>query len=414
MGRKRSPGLRLRSGIWHIEKRVNGVQLCESCKTSSLAEAEAYLAKRVEEVRKATQFGVRPRRKWRQAATYYLETNMHKASIADDATHLEQLDSYIGNLWLDQVHDATLKPFVDARKKAGRKSKTVNLALGVVRRILNLATRSWRDEYGLTWLETAPLITMLPLNDAAQPYPLDWDEERRLFQMLPSHLADMSLYKVNTGAREQEVCHLRWEWEIPIPELSTSVFLVPAWVNNGDDIVGLVKNRKDRLHALNDVALSVIDKIRTERPTYHLERCKSKSGGKCNCAHGVVFTYRGYQVGKMHNNGWKTAWRKAGLPTGPELKKGVHNLKHTFGRRLRAAGVPRETRTALLGHWDGNITTHYSAAEIGELIEGANAPLKAKTGKSPALTLIKLRAAGETVSGKSSAVKFERKKTATE
>ncbi len=33
---------------------------------------------------------------------------------------------------------------------------------------------------------------------------------------------------------------------------------------------------------------------------------------------------------------------------------------------------------------------------------------------SPALTLIKLRAAGETVSGKSSAVKFERKKTATE
>ncbi len=63
------------------------------------------------------------------------------------------------------------------------------------------------------------------------------------------------------------------------------------------------------------------------------------------------------------------------------------NLKHTFGRRLRAASVPRETRTALPGHWDGNITTHDSAAEIGELIEEANAPLRTKTGSNPGLTL---------------------------
>jgi hypothetical protein len=33
-------------------------------------------------------------------------------------------------------------------------------ALEVVRRILNLAARSWRNEHGLMWLETAPLITM--------------------------------------------------------------------------------------------------------------------------------------------------------------------------------------------------------------------------------------------------------------
>ena len=108
----------------------------------------------------------------------------------------------------------------------------------------------------------------------------------------------------------------------------------------------------------------------------------------------------------MHNNGWKTVWKKAGLPTEPRWKKGVHNLKHTFGRRLRAAGVPLETRTALLGHWDGNITTHYSAAELVELIEAANAPLRAKSGKNPTLTLVKLCAGREAVSGKSSAKKF--------
>lgn len=30
-------------------------------------------------------------------------------------------------------------------------------------RVLNLATRLWRDGNGLTWLETAPLIQMLPV-----------------------------------------------------------------------------------------------------------------------------------------------------------------------------------------------------------------------------------------------------------
>jgi integrase len=42
----------------------------------------------------------------------------------------------------------------------------------------------------------------------------------------------------------------------------------------------------------------------------------------------------------------------------------VHDLKHTFGRRLRAAGVSFEDRQDLLGHKSGRITTHYSQAEF--------------------------------------------------
>src|SRR5690606_5663535 len=34
-----------------------------------------------------------------------------------------------------------------------------------------------------------------------------------------------------------------------------------------------------------------------------------------------------------------------------------------------AAGVPLETRKVLLGHTTGDITTHYSAPELKELIE---------------------------------------------
>ena len=50
----------------------------------------------------------------------------------------------------------------------------------------------------------------------------------------------------------------------------------------------------------------------------------------------------------------------------------VHDLKHTFGRRLRAAGVGEETRKVLLGHTNGAITTYYSAVEIAELTQAVN------------------------------------------
>jgi hypothetical protein len=49
----------------------------------------------------------------------------------------------------------------------------------------------------------------------------------------------------------------------------------------------------------------------------------------------------------------------------------VHDLKHTYGHRLRAAGVGIEDRKLLLGHKAGHVTTHYSAPEIGALVQAS-------------------------------------------
>jgi integrase len=356
MGRKTSPGLRNRNGIWHIEKQVLGQKIHESTGTGNLKEAELILARRTEEIRQAKIFGVRPKRTFREAATKFLEENMHLASIGDYALSIRQLDPFIGNLPLENVHIGTLQPFIEARRKDGVKTKTINMALAVVRRILNLAARLWRDDNGLTWLESPPLIQMMPLTDARKPYPLSWEEQRQLFKALPDHLARMALYKVNTGCREQEVCQLRWDWEVQVPELETSVFLIPGEI---------VKNREDRLVVLNRVAKSVIDQVRGEHPEF-------------------VFTYKGKPLKKIRASAWRRARIDVGLP---EVR--VHDLKHTFGRRLRAAGVPLETRKVLLGHRNGDITSHYSAPELEELLEAANRVCNQKSGKTPALVMLK-------------------------
>lgn len=49
-----------------------------------------------------------------------------------------------------------------------------------------------------------------------------------------------------------------------------------------------------------------------------------------------------------------SAWLRARRDAGP-LQVRVHDLKHTFDRRLRAAGVGFEDRQDLLGHqWEGD------------------------------------------------------------
>ena len=62
-------------------------------------------------------------------------------------------------------------------------------------------------------------------------------------------------------------------------------------------------------------------------------------------------------------------------------------------RRLRAAGVPLETRKVLLRHKNGDITSHYSAPELGELLEASNRVCGGGSRKSTAMTLLKRKIA---------------------
>lgn len=350
MGKKRLPGLQKRWGLWHIDKIISGQRLCESTGTGELKEAERYLARRLEEIRQAKVYGMRPSRSFREAATKYLLENQHKASIHSDAQRLRTLDAFIGDLPLQSIHIGTLKMYIEARRKEGRKTRTINHGLKVVRHILNLASSEWIDEYGLTWLQAAPKIKLIPEYDNRAPYPLSWEEQTRLFAALPDHLRHMALFAVNTGCRDQEVCQLKWAWETRIAELdNVSVFIIPAFVYKAGQCKQMVKNKQDRLVVLNQTAQKVADDLRANRNGEY------------------VFTYRGRPLYRMNNSGWQKARESVGLP-----QVRVHDLKHTFGCRLRAAGVSFEDRQDLLGHKSTRITTHYSAAEIGNLLEAAN------------------------------------------
>lgn len=355
MGRKQIPGLIQRAGIWHVDKRIGRRRVCQSTGTPNLQEAERYLARLMEEIRQAQVYGVRPSRTFDEAAAKFVLEHQHKRSIQDDIGRLKDLIPYIGGVPLDRLHMGTMQSWINHKRQQGRKVGTINNGLQVVRRIVNLAAAEWVDEQGLTWLQSPGKIKLLSVTERRQPYPLSWSEQSALFRELPSHLSEMALFAVNTGCRASEVSGLRWDWEVSVPELGTSVFIIPGYK---------VKNTDDRLVVLNRVSRAVIAARRSRHPTH-------------------VFTFDGKPVASMLNSAWKKARTRAGLSM-----VRVHDLKHTFGRRLRAAGVSFEDRQDLLGHRSGRITTHYSAAELSRLIEAAERVAE-QNGTRPELVVLR-------------------------
>jgi integrase len=165
----------------------------------------------------------------------------------------------------------------------------------------------------------------------------------------------MALFAVNTGCRVGEICALRWALEEELPGLNASVFVVPdRFVKNGDDCLVI----------LNRIAGRVVDAQWGQHPEF-------------------VFAFRGKPIKGMMNSAFRRARERARLP-----QVRVHDLKHTFGRRLRAADVSFEDRQCRLGHRSGRITTHYSAAELSGLIAAANKVCE-RGSKKPELVMLR-------------------------
>lgn len=378
MAKKGIPGLIKRGKIWHIDKQVPGYgRLCCSTGTGNYEEAQRFLVFQLEQIRQQVVYGARVYPTFRQAATRYLVEYADQPSFHISSTYLGQLDPFIGDLTVNEITHASFEGFITSRQ-AEVSNRTINIALQRAIRVLNLCARKWRDDQNRPWLDSVPLIEMLDEKKTGRSaYPLDWVEQEMLFDELVDHLKTMALFKVNTGCREQEVCKLRWEWEIPIPELKTSVFLIPSDFGGRSDKAG-VKNREDRLVILNSTAKAIIESQRKLNSEW-------------------VFPYKGGPLDRMNASGWRAARRRAAAKWRDLYKKEpaagfenarVHDLKHTFGRRLRAADVPFEDRQALLGHTNGSVTTHYSAADLSKLIEYAERVTK-PAGDAPVVTLIR-------------------------
>jgi len=352
---KRSPGLRKKGNIWHIEKVIFGQLVRHSTGEAELEQAERYLAKIIDQHRKINVYGEKVERTFNEASARFIEEYSHKRSLDRDIVTLKVVMPYIGHLMLRQIHIGSLDFFIKERKQAGIKAGTLNRDIAIIRRVLSLSARLWRDDQGRPWLDTVPMLPTLQ-GEKRKPKPISWNEQEKLLKALPKYLAEMCLFALNTGLRDQELCGLKWSDECLVNGLDTSVFII------SDETA---KNGYERIVPLNFVSENIIKNRRGNDSDY-------------------IFDYNGRKLSRINNRAWRTAIKASQL-------EGVrfHDLRHTFGMRLRAAGVSFEDRQDLLGHHAGRITTHYSKVEISRLIDCVQMLCESR---NPELTLIRNRA----------------------
>ena len=113
---------------------------------------------------------------------------------------------------------------------------------------------------------------------------------------------------------------------------------------------------------LNDVAWRVVEECRGQHDEFvfvwRRERVKNIDEEPAMPCRPIETT---------NNNGFQKARRAAGLE-----RVRVHDLRHTFGQRLRDAGVAEEDRALLRGHAIAGMPQHYATATIARLVEAAN------------------------------------------
>ncbi len=182
----------------------------------------------------------------------------------------------------------------------------------------------------------------IPEDDKEITNPLEYAEEKELLAHLNERYRDFWTFATHTGLREQAQTALRWEWQVELPMLDSTAFIIPR-----EHMKFGKKMQGEWLLVLNSVAAEIINRWKEKHPE-------------------IVFpTTQGNQHYRFRNTHFKNARKAAGL----EGKADWHSARATFATRLRAAKVGEEDREYLLAHKTGSVTTQYSWAEIKHLID---------------------------------------------
>lgn len=316
------------SPYWWVKLSHNGRSIQKSTGTSERIKAREYHDKLKAQLWDITRLGTKPSHTWEEAVIRWLDEKSHKASIEGDRRNLRWLHSHLSGLNLADIDRDLVDRITQVRKRSGVSNATTNRMLALLRSILRAAENDWE------WLDKSPKVRLLPESQGRVRY-LTTDELAKLIFELPAHLKPMVAFSIFTGARQRNVRELKWSQV----DLQRKI----AWIHPDE-----AKARKGIPLPLTDEAVAVLSEQIGKHPEH-------------------VFTYRSQPIRYVHNTGWRTALKRAGIENFR-----WHDLRHTWATLHAQAGTPMHVLREL-GGWASDAMVkryaHFTPAHLAQYVQ---------------------------------------------
>ena len=362
-----------RGKTWHTDFSVNGQRFRQSLDTSDWREAQS---KEKELISQASTGKLAPssqqfsKLNLTEAIERYLEdreAQVQPRSKRSESGHAKPLREYFGCLPVARIDADSILAYVRQRKAKGLSNTTVNMEIGILRRILKRAKR---------WHFVEDEVPRLPerrdIGRALQP-----DEKLHLLKVAQSkpewetaYLA--SVLALNTTMRGCEIKQLRWR---DIDFLDHSLV-----IRRSKTLAG------ERLIPLNANAYNAIRRLR--------ERAQMLFGADLQADWHVFPSAEGYSKPDPTKpmSGWRSAWRSltravacpsceklqnpsticCSAKCGAEIAKlksstaglRFHDLRHHAITELAESQASDRTVMSIAGHVSQRMLAHYSHVRI--------------------------------------------------
>lgn len=353
---KRGHGTIYRRGnIWWIQYFVHGRLIQQSTGFTEKADAENLLKQRIGEVAAGRHVG--PERATIDDLCNLVLADNRLRNLRD-ARHVEwrykaNVAPVLGPLLASRFGPMQVRQYITGRRATGASNASINRELAIVRRGFKLGAR---EDPPLVQRQVA--IPMLEEDNVRQGF-LEQDQYERLLEELPGNLKALFVCGYHTGARKNELRHIRWDQV----DLDGCVIRLPA---------SQTKNKKARtLPIYGDMG-------------HWLERQRA------TCPPDYVWVFHGSRNHPVDNhlNGWSEACQGVGLA-------GLlfHDLRRSAVRNMKRAGIQDKVAMDITGHRTRSIFDRYNIVDEAD-VRGAGERLeeyakRRKRERSAKLTRVK-------------------------
>ena len=272
---------------------INGKIVQVSSGTEVKAKALEFHDKLKAQLWEQSKLGAKPVRSWQETVLRFLEETKENRTHQLQINMLVWLDTYLGNLSLNDITVSVIDEIRQAKLQGNCKS-TANRYLSLVRAVLNKA-QEW------DWLDKVPAIKMFKEPQGRTRF-LTREQVQGLLIELPDHLQDMVIFTLSTGLRYSNVLKLEWS-EVSLPQEH-------MWVETSSS-----KTKKAIAVPLNAQALEVLNKQAGKHPVR-------------------VFTKSGKPICRANGQVWRNALKRAGI-----VNFRWHDLRHTWASWAVQDGV---------------------------------------------------------------------------